>query len=79
MIGVVWGKGEGKFDPAKIRSVQRVLEVPPMRAELRSFLARAAEYTMTPMAAMLRLATRAPGLGDPPSMRKIYTLSLIHI
>lgn len=75
VIGVVWGKGEGKFDPAKIRSVQRVLEVPPMRAELRSFLARAAEYTMTPMAAMLRLATRAPGLGDPPSMRKIYTLA----
>jgi primosomal protein N' (replication factor Y) len=23
---------------------------------------------------MLRLATRAPGLGDPPSMRKVYRL-----
>ena len=53
VIGVVWGKGEGKFDPAKIRSVVRVLDVPPMRAELRAFLTRAAEYTLTPMSAML--------------------------
>ncbi len=74
VIGVVWGPGEGKFDPARIRSVNRVLDAAPMRAELRSFLTRAAEYTLTPMAAMLRLATRAPGLGDPPSMRKTYVL-----
>jgi primosomal protein N' (replication factor Y) (superfamily II helicase) len=75
VIGVVWGAGEGKFDPAKIRSMYRVLDAPPMRAELRSFLARAADYTLTPLAAMLRLATRAPGLGDPPSMRKVYRLT----
>lgn len=74
VIGVVWGRGEGKFDPARIRSVYRVLDAAPMRAELRSFLTRAAEYTLTPMAAMLRLATRAPGLGDPPSMKKVYAL-----
>ena len=74
VIGVVWGKGEGKFDPARIRAVYRVLDAAPMRAELRSFLTRAAEYTLTPMAAMLRLATRAPGLGDPPSMKKTYAL-----
>jgi primosomal protein N' (replication factor Y) len=74
VIGVVWGKGEGKFDPARIRAVYRVLDAAPMRAELRSFLTRAAEYTLTPMAAVLRLATRAPGLGDPPSMKKTYVL-----
>jgi primosomal protein N' (replication factor Y) len=75
VIGVVWGKGEGKFDPARIRPVYRVLDAQPMRAELRAFLTRAAEYTLTPLAAMLRLATRAPGLGDAPSMRKVYRLS----
>ncbi|MBW4707618.1 primosomal protein N' [Roseobacter sp. YSTF-M11] len=72
VLGVVWGAGQGDFDPAKIRSVIRVLDAAPMRAELRAFLERAAEYTLTPMPAMLRLTTRAPGLGDPPSMRKIY-------
>ena len=42
-----------------------------MRDEMKRFLERAAAYTLTPRSAMLRLATRAPGLGDPPSMRKI--------
>ncbi|MEO1733779.1 MAG: primosomal protein N', partial [Pseudomonadota bacterium] len=74
VIGVVWGSGEGSFDKAKLRSVIRVIDAPPMQAELRLFLSRAAAYTLTPLSAMLRLATRAPGLGDPPSMRKIYRL-----
>ena len=45
-----------------------------MRDELRGFLTRAADYTLTPLPVMLRLATRAPGLGDPPSMRRVYRL-----
>ena len=74
VLGVVWGPGKGDFDHAKVRPVTRVLDVAPMRAELRSFLERAGEYTLTPLTAMLRLATRAPGLGEAPSMRKIYRL-----
>ncbi|MFK7743532.1 MAG: primosomal protein N' [Roseobacter sp.] len=72
VLGVVWGAGKGDYDLSKIRAAYRVLDVAPMRDEMRSFLRRAADYTLTPMPAMLRLATRAPGLGDPPSMRKIY-------
>jgi primosomal protein N' (replication factor Y) len=71
VLGIVWGEGEGGFDAARLRPVGRVLDAPAMRDELRQFLARAADYTLTPMPAMLRLATRAPGLGDPPSMRRI--------
>ncbi|MEM9710000.1 MAG: primosomal protein N' [Pseudomonadota bacterium] len=74
VIGVVWGPGEGGYDPAKVRSVIRVLDAAPMRDEMREFIARAADYTLTPLPAMLRLATRSPGLGDPPSMRKVYRL-----
>ncbi|WP_299351985.1 primosomal protein N' [uncultured Shimia sp.] len=72
VLGVVWGPGRGDFDIAKIRPVNRVLDVAPMRDEMRAFLERAADYTLTPLHAMLRLATRAPGLSDPPSMRKVY-------
>lgn len=72
MLGVVWGEGEGSFDRAKLRQVQRVLDSAPMRAGMRDFLTRAGAYTLTPLPAMLRLATRAPGLGDTPGMRKIY-------
>ena len=74
VLGVVWGKGAGDFDYAKVRSVIRVLDVAPMRDEMQQFLTRAADYTLTPLSAMLRLATRAPGLGDAPSMRKVYRL-----
>ena len=72
--GVVWGPGIGGFDLAKARSIIRVLDVAPMRLEMQEFLRRAADYTLTPMPAMLRLATRAPGLGNPPSMQKVYRL-----
>ncbi|MDU8942783.1 primosomal protein N' [Ovoidimarina sediminis] len=74
VIGVVWGPGRGDFDRAKIRSIIRVLDAVPMRDEMREFLTRAGDYTLTPMPAMLRLATRSPGLGDPPSMRSVYRL-----
>ncbi|MDD9706804.1 primosomal protein N' [Seohaeicola sp. SP36] len=74
VLGVVWGPGRGDFDLAKVRYAARVLDVAPMREEMQDFLTRAADYTMTPLPAMLRLATRAPGLGDPPAMRRIYRL-----
>lgn len=74
VIGVIWGEGQGGYDLKKTRSVIRVLDVAPMGADMRVFLGRAADYTLTPMPAMLRLATRAPGLGNPQSMRKIYRL-----
>ena len=74
VLGVVWGPGEGTYDAAKLRSVSRVLDARPMRAELRAFLARAADYTLTPLPAMLRLATRAPGLMAGAATRRVYRL-----
>ena len=69
--GVVWGPGAGNFG-GRMRSVIGVLDIPPMRMEMMDFLARTSAYTLTPMNAMLRLATRAPGLTDTPGMRRIY-------
>ena len=60
LLGLVWGEGAG-FDAAKLRDVARVLDAPPMAPAMREFLARAADYTLTPLPVMLRLATRAPG------------------
>ncbi len=74
VLGVVWGAGRGEFDLKKARSILRVLDAAPMQPDMQEFLRRAADYTLTPLPAMLRLATRAPGLGNPPSMQKIYRL-----
>ncbi len=72
VIGVVWGAGVSDLPTAKLRAVARVLDAAPMRAEMRAFLERAAAYTFTPLAAMLRLATRVPGLADGPATRRLY-------
>lgn len=74
VLGVVWGVGEGGYDAARIRSVMRVLDAAPMGDALRRFLLRMAEYTLTPLPQVLRLATRAPGLGEAPGVRRIYRL-----
>jgi primosomal protein N' (replication factor Y) (superfamily II helicase) len=74
VLGVVWGKGRGDWDIAKVRPVGRVLDAPPMRLELRQFLTRAADYTLTPLPQMLRLATRSPGLMEGAATRRVYRL-----
>ncbi len=75
VIGVVWGPGEDGFEASKLRAVSRVLDVAPMRQDMAVFLTKVGDYTLTSMPQMLRLATRAPGLADPPSMRKVYRAS----
>ena len=42
-----------------------------MRTELRDFLTRLADYTLTQLPMVLRLATRVPGLADGPVTRKL--------
>ena len=75
VLGVVWGPGSGGFDEARLRALESRVDAPAMRAEMRAFLTRAADYTLTPLSVMLRLATRAPGLGEPPSARPLLRLT----
>ena len=79
VLGVVWAPGMGDFDYTKTRSVIQVLDVAPMLQSMQKFLCRVSDYTLTPMPKMMRLATRAPGLGDPPSMRHVYRIGDIKI
>lgn len=75
VLGVVWGPGTGDVAQEKLRAVTRILDVPPMRLPMRDFLERASAYTLTPLSIMLRLATRAPGLGEAPGARPLLRLS----
>ena len=69
--GVVWGPGTGEVAATKLRPAGRRLDAAPMPAAMRDFLSRAAAYTMTPLAQMLRLATRVPGLSEGPAMVRL--------
>ena len=74
VLGVVWKAGGGGIARARLRPIAQVLSLPPLRHELRAFLSRAADYTLTPLPAMLRLATRAPGLMAPDKGQPVYRL-----
>jgi len=79
VFGVVWGSGSNKFETHKVRSVIRVLEAPPMTIEMKVFLEKLSSYTLAPLSSVLRLATRAPGLGTPEAMKLSYSLSAADI
>jgi len=70
VLGLALGPGEGGLAPEKLRDIEAVLDLPPMRPQMRAFLARAADYTLTPLSIMLRLATRS-ALAPAPAPRTI--------
>ncbi|MEM8791796.1 MAG: primosomal protein N' [Pseudomonadota bacterium] len=75
MTGVVWGAGEGARAVETLKSVIKKFDVPPVRTEMRAFLDRAADYTLTPPGMMARMATRVPDLGKPPPTRRFWALT----
>ena len=73
VLGVVWGAGVGDYDMARLKPIRRLLDCAPMSLDMQMFLERVAEYTLTPLSAVLRLATRTPNLLDAPQMQYLYT------
>ncbi|WP_299361481.1 primosomal protein N' [uncultured Paracoccus sp.] len=71
VMGCVWNAGEGTVDAARLRPVIRLVDAAPLTPGMIEFLTRAADYTMTPLPVMLRMALRAPDLGHPPAARRI--------
>ncbi len=74
VFGVVWGPGEGSFDPSKIRAIDRLIDLPPMTPSMRACLEKVAAYTLSPLEGVLRMAMRMPGLTQPPGMRRVVRL-----
>ena len=71
VIGLVMGEGVGGFDLAKLRPVLQVLDARPFQPDFIRFLQRAGDYTLTQPGLMLRMATRAPDLDQPPAARRV--------
>ncbi|MEM9147747.1 MAG: primosomal protein N' [Pseudomonadota bacterium] len=70
LLGVVVGPGCDALPDRRLKPVLRRLEVPGLTEAHLQFLARAADYTLTPPGMMARLALRAPELGRAPSVRR---------
>ena len=62
VIGLVWGASFEKFDPEKIKTIEDVLDYQPIQPELQNFIRKVADYTISPLFAVLRLVTRVRDL-----------------
>ena len=75
VLGCVWSKGIGGYDPLKIKRINRVLDLEPMQEEMRLFLCRVSDYTLSPISGMLRLALRGNFTGQVKTHKKVYFFS----
>ncbi len=71
-VGVVWGKARGDVPHSRLRRALARMPLPPMPREMRQFIERAADYTVTPLASMLSLAVRESWLAPPPPPRLAF-------
>lgn len=70
VVGVVWDKGEGKFDPSRIRPIIKVLNVPGLDDKFRLFLEKVAEYNLVSLSSTLARLTRLPEPTEGPKVEK---------
>ena len=73
LIGVVWDKGEGAVESAKLRVAEPIGHCLP--AALCDFIDWVARYTLNPPGAVLAQALRVKGAFDPEMPRRAYALS----
>lgn len=71
-IGVVWGKAQGDVSSGRLRRALTRLPAPAMTKEMRQFIERAANYTVTPLASMLDLAVHESWLTPPASPKLVF-------
>src|SRR5690349_17720571 len=64
--GVVWDGEPGEVVSDKLRSIQEVLDAPPLKDEMRRFVDWVAAYTLTPPGAVLRMAMSVTDALAPP-------------
>ena len=63
IVGVVWssdgGDGARSFDPARLKSIEAVLDAPPLSPAIIDFVSWVSDYTLSSLGAVLRLVMRS--------------------
>ncbi len=74
LVGVIWGRAEGKIDPARLRPIAARLELPPLPRISYDFVEWVAGYCMAPRGSVLRMAMSVPAAFKPERPRRALTL-----
>ncbi|MBN8521815.1 MAG: primosomal protein N' [Alphaproteobacteria bacterium] len=75
VVGVVFGAGEGKTDPAKLKAVLAVHDLPPLSDQHRQFVDWVASYNMMPRGMALKLTLSVPDITKPEKLALGYRRS----
>lgn len=75
VLGCVWSKGIGGYEPKKTKIINRVLNIEPMQEEMKLFLSRVSDYTLSPISGMLKLALRGAFVDKSNFHKKVYFLA----
>ena len=74
--GVVWSlEGDSGLDPARVKSVLRKYDVPPLPPVHRAFIEKVASYTMSDLGSVLKMSLGGGEALEPPKAAPAYTLA----
>ena len=74
-IGVVWSVGPLAGDRPGLKPVAARVDLPPLPTTLRDFVDWVARWTVSPRGTVLRMALRAPFVGEPAAPRSGVTVT----
>lgn len=75
VLGTVWGPSTDEVNPKRLKSIEQVMDAPPLRAPLRGFIDWVADWTLSAPGMVARMVTRGEEIlqRDPPvtAVRKV--------
>jgi primosomal protein N' (replication factor Y) len=74
-VGVVWDGAAAPIEERRLKAVTARLEAPPVPESLRRFVEWVADYTLTPVGAVLRMCMSVPDALSPAPPRVGYVLA----
>ena len=68
VLGTVWGESTDEVNPKRLKPIAKVVDAPPVRAPLRSFIDWVADWTLSAPGMVARMVTRGEELmqREPP-------------
>jgi primosomal protein N' (replication factor Y) len=78
LAGVVWDAhedGAGEVAPDRLKPIIETLPAPPLKVEMRRFVERVADYTLTAVGAVLRMTMSVEEALMPAPPRRVYAIT----
>ena len=72
LAGIVMGPGTGGVAAEKLRAIDRIAQLPPVSEAMLGFVERVADWTMTPLGAVVKMLLSQPMALARPPQKKHY-------